>query len=77
MRGGNTGVGIGGMSERAKEFGGQMQVSNAHPGTIVEVTIPIAAVSPPATASENVESEKKIPVLRTSGEPPVGQASVG
>jgi len=76
MRGGNTGVGIGGMSERAKEFGGQMQVSNAHPGTIVEVTIPIAAVSPPAPESENVESEKKIPVLRTSEEPPVGQASV-
>jgi signal transduction histidine kinase len=71
MRGGNTGVGIGGMSERAKEFGGQMQVSNAHPGTIVEVTIPIAPVSPPAP-----ESEKKIPVLTTSEEPPVGQASV-
>ena len=40
LRPGTTGVGIGGMSERAKEFGGQLQVTNAHPGTIVEVIIP-------------------------------------
>jgi PAS domain S-box-containing protein len=75
MRSENTGVGIRGMSERAKEFGGQMQVSNAHPGTIVEVTIPIGPLSPHAPESEMAESEKKIPVLRTSEEPPVDQAS--
>ena len=34
------GVGIGGMSQRAKEFGGELQVKNAHPGTIVEAVIP-------------------------------------
>ncbi len=34
------GVGIGGMSQRAKEFGGELRVSNANPGTIVEVIIP-------------------------------------
>ena len=40
LRPGSTGVGIGGMSERAKEFGGQLKLTNAHPGTIVEVIIP-------------------------------------
>jgi two-component system NarL family sensor kinase len=37
---GQIGVGIGGMSQRAKEFGGKLRVTNAHPGTIVEVVIP-------------------------------------
>jgi signal transduction histidine kinase len=36
----SIGVGIGGMSQRAKEFGGEFRVVNAHPGTIVEVVIP-------------------------------------
>jgi PAS domain S-box-containing protein len=72
MRGGNTGVGIGGMSERAKEFGGQMRVSNAHPGTVVEVTIPIGG----SGSSSATALEQRIPVLRTGGETPSGQASV-
>ena len=33
LRPGSTGVGIGGMSERAREFGGQLKLTNAHPGT--------------------------------------------
>jgi PAS domain S-box-containing protein len=37
---GSIGVGIGGMSQRAKEFGGELRVTNAHPGTMVEVVIP-------------------------------------
>ncbi len=72
MRGGNTGVGIGGMSERAKEFGGHMQVSNAHPGTVVEVTIPIGSsisAGAPGTGS-------RMAVLRTGNDPSVGQATV-
>jgi PAS domain S-box-containing protein len=40
LRPDKIGVGIGGMSQRAKEFGGQLRVINAHPGTIVEVVIP-------------------------------------
>ena len=40
MRPGSTGVGIGGMSERARELGGRLTLINACPGTIVEVTIP-------------------------------------
>jgi signal transduction histidine kinase len=35
------GVGIGGMKQRVKEFGGEFRIENANPGTSVEVTIPI------------------------------------
>jgi signal transduction histidine kinase len=35
------GVGIGGMRQRVKEFGGELRISSADPGTIVEVTFPI------------------------------------
>ena len=49
LRPGSTGVGIGGMSERAKEFGGQLKLTNAHPGTIVEVTIPLLILLRPAS----------------------------
>lgn len=40
LRPDSIGVGIGGMSQRAKEFGGELRVANAHPGTIVEAVIP-------------------------------------
>jgi PAS domain S-box-containing protein len=40
LRPGSIGVGIGGMSQRAKEFGGQLRIANCHPGTIVEAVIP-------------------------------------
>jgi len=46
MRPGSTGVGIGGMSERAREFGGRLTVTNAYPGTIVEVIIPLSISAP-------------------------------
>jgi PAS domain S-box-containing protein len=65
LRSGSTGVGIGGMSERAKEFGGQLLVANAHPGTIVEVTIPISGSVPSGTRV----LEQKMPVLETSNDP--------
>lgn len=42
LRPGSIGVGIGGMSQRAKEFGGQLRVTNTLPGTTVEVVIPCA-----------------------------------
>src|ERR1700692_4734785 len=35
------GVGIGGMRQRVKEFGGDLRIGNANPGTFVEVTFPI------------------------------------
>jgi signal transduction histidine kinase len=37
---GGIGIGIGGMKQRAKEFGGEFRLSNTHPGTLVEVAIP-------------------------------------
>jgi PAS domain S-box-containing protein len=36
----SVGVGIGGMKQRAKEFGGVLRLVNANPGTLVELTIP-------------------------------------
>lgn len=34
------GVGIGGMRQRVKEFGGDLRIGNANPGTFVEVVVP-------------------------------------
>ena len=45
FRPGNVGVGIGGMRQRVEEFGGALKLSNANPGTIVEVIIPVAEQS--------------------------------
>jgi PAS domain S-box-containing protein len=36
----SVGVGIGGMKQRAKEFGGELRLSNADPGTLLELIIP-------------------------------------
>ena len=40
LRPGSIGMGIGGMRQRVKEFGGALRVENACPGTLVEVVIP-------------------------------------
>jgi PAS domain S-box-containing protein len=37
---GSLGVGVGGMKQRAQEFGGQLRLMNANPGTLLEVVIP-------------------------------------
>ena len=66
-------VGIRGMSERAKELGGHLLVARAHPGTIVEVTIPVPAL----VSSSSKMREEKISILETSTGPVIGQASVG
>jgi PAS domain S-box-containing protein len=36
----SVGVGIGGMKQRASEFGGELRLTNTHPGTLVELMIP-------------------------------------
>ena len=47
LRPGSIGIGIGGMSQRAKEFGGDLRLTNTGPGTLVEVAIPyLIPVSP-------------------------------
>jgi signal transduction histidine kinase len=50
FRPGSVGIGIGGMRQRVKEFGGELRLQNANPGALLEVTIPIssAAFPPPA-----------------------------
>lgn len=46
LRPGSIGIGIGGMSQRAKEFGGELRLTNSVPGTLVEVTIPSLSTPP-------------------------------
>ena len=41
LRPGSVGIGLGGMRQRAKEFGGELRLKNAQPGTLIEVTIPL------------------------------------
>lgn len=41
----SIGIGIGGMRQRAKEFGGDLRLANAHPGTRVEAVIPLRATT--------------------------------
>jgi signal transduction histidine kinase len=44
FRPGSVGIGIGGMRQRVKEFGGEVRLRNANPGTLVEVSIPTNSV---------------------------------
>jgi signal transduction histidine kinase len=44
FRPGSVGIGIGGMRQRVKEFGGEVRLRNANPGTLVEVSIPTTSV---------------------------------
>ena len=39
----SVGVGVSGMRQRIKEFGGELLLHNANPGTFVEAAIPIKA----------------------------------
>src|SRR5258708_36781650 len=39
------GVGIGGMQQRVKEFGGDLRIGKANPGTFVGDTVPIEPVA--------------------------------
>ena len=41
LRPGTVGVGIGGMRQRVKEFGGQIRLENTNPGSLLEVVIPL------------------------------------
>jgi signal transduction histidine kinase len=53
---GSIGVGIGGMRQRIKEFGGVLRLENTNPGTRVEVTLPCSSlVSAEATVTPILE----------------------
>lgn len=43
LRPGSVGVGLGGMKQRAEEFGGELQLANGNPGAMVEVMIPVCS----------------------------------
>ena len=60
FRPGSIGVGIGGMRERAKEFGGELRLRNANPGTLVEVVLPIKSV---ASAAGAVQAQPSFPYV--------------
>ncbi len=48
---GSIGIGLGGMRERVREFGGELRILNANPGTSVEISFPaVGATSPMAVA---------------------------
>jgi PAS domain S-box-containing protein len=47
----SVGVGIGGMKQRAKEFGGELRLTNVRPGTLVELMLPCSAVLREPTAA--------------------------
>lgn len=38
----SVGIGIGGMKQRAKEFGGELRLINTNPGTLVELVVPFS-----------------------------------
>jgi signal transduction histidine kinase len=46
MRPGSLGIGLAGMRQRAKEFGGNLRVTNANPGTLVEIVVPARCLVP-------------------------------
>jgi len=66
LRPGSIGVGIGGMRQRAKEFGGELRMQCAAPGTIVEVTIPVTADILRLAAAVSSDSSWEEPSLQTS-----------
>jgi signal transduction histidine kinase len=45
LRPGSVGIGLGGMRQRVKEFGGELQLQNTNPGTQVKITIPANAMT--------------------------------
>ena len=57
------GVGIGGMRQRVKEFGGDLRIGNANPGTFVEVTVPVESLvrdSQNGTAALNRPAHREV-----------------
>jgi signal transduction histidine kinase len=46
-----TGVGVAGMTQRCREFGGELKIKNVGPGTLVEASIPVGAAISGKSAS--------------------------
>ncbi len=45
FRPGSIGIGISGMRQRVKEFGGEVRLQNVNPGALVEVIIPLTVAT--------------------------------
>jgi len=60
LRPGSVGIGLGGMRQRAKEFGGELRLRNAQPGTLIEVTIPLA---PNSNESHPTQASLRSPTI--------------
>src|SRR6185437_3108925 len=54
----SIGIGIGGMRQRIKEFGGELRLRNSNPGTTVEASIPIKS---PAAYDQAVPVAANVP----------------
>jgi signal transduction histidine kinase len=53
----SIGIGIGGMRQRVREFGGEMRLRNTNPGTLLEVVVPLDPTPAPYQAQEPPDSE--------------------
>jgi signal transduction histidine kinase len=51
LRTSGLGVGLGGMLQRVKELGGDMRLRNTHPGTLLEVRVPMQHAPPPGEST--------------------------
>ena len=56
FRPGSIGIGISGMRQRVKEFGGEVRLHNVHPGTLVKVVFPITYASQVVRAAQAVST---------------------
>jgi signal transduction histidine kinase len=56
----SVGIGIGGMRQRVKEFGGELCLRNVFPGTLVEVVIPVKS-EPQTPESSTFGSRNQVP----------------
>jgi signal transduction histidine kinase len=73
FRSDSIGIGIGGMIQRVKEFGGELRLRNTHPGTVVEVSIPVQnsnlaapqTVAPPSASFGSHASQHPVAVNRS------------
>lgn len=60
LRPDSIGIGLGGMRQRVKEFGGELRLHDAAPGTLVEVTIPIAGAAAVPSSAATVGSASSL-----------------
>jgi signal transduction histidine kinase len=70
LRTSRLGVGLGGMLQRVKELGGDMRMRNTHPGTLVEVLLPMQS-APTAGAPASSTLLGRMGAAEVTGKQPV------